>query len=82
MIPVQVGVGAGRQREGGAMNKREGILFHHHGKTADAYRYPSSQFTITYSSRFTVFLSYCVNKKLRCTGGKATFPKLSARIWV
>lgn len=42
----------------------------------------SSQFTITYSSRFTVFLSYCVNEKRRCRGGKATFPKLSARIWV
>lgn len=30
MIPVQVGVGAGRQREGGATNKKEGILIHHH----------------------------------------------------
>lgn len=42
----------------------------------------SSQCTITYSARFTVFLSYCVNETLRSRGVKATFPRLSARIWL
>lgn len=68
MIPVQVGGSGGWETKRGRSYKQKRRNIN-----------SSSQFTITYASRFTVFLSYCVYEKLR---GGSKFPKLSARISV